>query len=169
MGKFCLRSLILLNFLLRQSMVTLLSQFSFTFVIQNSTHLVLGDPWLEKHNSHLYWWLGNIKRWGKGCSKTCVLDQERTTTNIPKFPDEWWWPVRNVILTQTIQTRHINLELIDSLHLFFFLLEIATHLTQVTLTTKTLTISYNTQNLKKKNYIPHFTTEKQAWIYFYKE
>ena len=35
--------------------------------------LILGYPWLRRHNPHLDWATGEVREWGKDCHRTCLL------------------------------------------------------------------------------------------------
>lgn len=37
------------------------------------TPLVLGHPWLQRHNPHINWQQGCITGWGEGCHMTCLM------------------------------------------------------------------------------------------------
>lgn len=53
-----------------------------TFHIFNSPlhPLIFGIPWFQRHNSHIDWTMGNILRWGEGCTQSCLSKEEDLTT-----------------------------------------------------------------------------------------
>ena len=66
------------------------------FLINSSSHaLILGFPWLLRHNPHIDWRSGEILGWGKDCESRCIDSREVTRLNIvsadspadPEYPD----------------------------------------------------------------------------------
>lgn len=48
--------------------------------------LLLGYPWLRRHNPHLDWTTGTIFEWGKDCHRTCLRSALRPSSSAPSDP-----------------------------------------------------------------------------------
>ena len=59
-------------------------QLSFYLYRSNTRTLVLGYPWLVKHNPRMDWPMGRVEEWGRECEGRC-LQKKATTSTISVF------------------------------------------------------------------------------------
>ncbi|KAK3564093.1 hypothetical protein QTP86_007548 [Hemibagrus guttatus] len=49
-------------------------QLAFYVTSSPANPLILGFPWLRRHDPHISWWLGELVRWSTTCLKGCLRD-----------------------------------------------------------------------------------------------
>lgn len=60
-------------------------QISFHLFNSAQHPLILGYPWLVKHNPHVDWQTGKVKGWGVECSRSCLTSETGLSNRSSNF------------------------------------------------------------------------------------